>query len=86
MLAVFSNEERALDESDLSGGKQQTYDLASREVKAARGNTGTICTIAIAVSESETVTVDANAADGMTASCAMAKKAAPMVEAKLPES
>lgn len=83
-LAVGFNKDSALDELNFSDGEQQPYDLGVREAKIVRGNTGTICTVAIAVNDSETVTVGGNASD-IAASCAMAKKAAPLVEAKLPE-
>ncbi|MER7015562.1 DUF3558 domain-containing protein [Saccharopolyspora sp. NPDC000359] len=82
-LAVSASPDRALDELNFSGGDVQDTEVAGKKAKIVRGATADICTVAIAVSPTESVSADGNIGGDVEAGCRLAEQAAPLVLANL---
>ncbi|MGI8309625.1 DUF3558 family protein [Saccharopolyspora hattusasensis] len=84
-LAVAVTPDRALDQLNFTGGDVQETEVSGLRAKIVRGATGDICTVAIAVSPTESLSTDGNIGGDVEAGCKLAQQAAPLVLAHLPK-
>lgn len=84
-LGISLNPDRALDQLNFSGGSVEDTEVSGKTAKIVRGATGDICTVAIAVSPTESLSTDGNIGGDVEAGCKLAQQAAPLVLAHLPK-
>ncbi|GAB3286838.1 DUF3558 family protein [Parasphingorhabdus pacifica] len=84
-LNISLNTDRSLNELNFSDGEAKATTIEGRDAKLVTGNTGSVCTVALAVGASESVAIDASVRSGTETACQMVEQAAPLVAAKLPQ-
>ncbi|WP_019856037.1 DUF3558 family protein [Actinopolyspora mortivallis] len=83
-LLLAFHPDKGIEELNFSDGEQEPYVVSGQEGKIVRGNVGDNCTVTIPFSESSSVNIGGTV-DDIPSSCALAKKAAPMVWENLSE-